>query len=95
MDDILLYSLVASAKTPGDYAIGTEAYSVEPYGAMMPKDDPDVRQGRQYRHRKPLQERADHPDLRKMVPEADSAEGHQPECSDEPAIESRVCQSDE
>jgi len=39
MDDILLYSLVASAKTPGDYAIGTEAYSVEPYGAMMPKDD--------------------------------------------------------
>jgi len=40
MDDILLYSLVASAKTPADYAIGTEAYSVEPYGAMMPKDDP-------------------------------------------------------
>ncbi|MEP6942290.1 MAG: amino acid ABC transporter substrate-binding protein [Betaproteobacteria bacterium] len=39
MDDILLYSLVASAKTPGDYAIGSEAYSVEPYGAMMPKDD--------------------------------------------------------
>ena len=40
MDDILLASLVASAKTPGDYAIGTEAYSVEPYGAMMPRDDP-------------------------------------------------------
>jgi len=41
MDDILLASLVASAKTPGDYAIGTEAYSVEPYAAMMPKDDPE------------------------------------------------------
>jgi glutamate/aspartate transport system substrate-binding protein len=40
MDDILLASLVASAKTPGDYVIGTEAYSVEPYGAMMPRDDP-------------------------------------------------------
>jgi glutamate/aspartate transport system substrate-binding protein len=40
MDDILLASLVASAKTPGDYAIGSEAYSVEPYGAMMPRDDP-------------------------------------------------------
>jgi glutamate/aspartate transport system substrate-binding protein len=39
MDDILLYSLVASAKTPGDFAIGTEAYSVEPYAAMMPRDD--------------------------------------------------------
>ena len=40
MDDILLYSLVASAKNPADYVIGSEAYSIEPYGAMMPKDDP-------------------------------------------------------
>jgi len=39
MDDILLYSLVASSKAPADYAVGTEAYSVEPYGAMIPKDD--------------------------------------------------------
>ena len=41
MDDILLYSLVASAKAPADFVVGSEAYSVEPYGAMMPKDDPD------------------------------------------------------
>ena len=41
MDDILLYSLVASSKSPADYAVGTEAYSVEPYGAMMPRDDPE------------------------------------------------------
>jgi glutamate/aspartate transport system substrate-binding protein len=40
MDDILLYSLVAGAKTPADYAIGSEAYSVEPYSAMMPREDP-------------------------------------------------------
>jgi glutamate/aspartate transport system substrate-binding protein len=40
MDDILLYSLVASSKSPADYAIGTEAYSVEPYGPMLPRDDP-------------------------------------------------------
>ena len=39
MDDIMLYSLVASSKAPGDYEIGSEAYSVEPYAAMMPKDD--------------------------------------------------------
>ena len=39
MDDILLASLVASAKAPAEYAIGSEAYSVEPYGAMIPKDD--------------------------------------------------------
>jgi len=39
MDDILLASLAAGAKTPGDFVIGSEAYSVEPYGAMIPKDD--------------------------------------------------------
>jgi glutamate/aspartate transport system substrate-binding protein len=40
MDDILLYSLVASSKAPADYAIGDEAYTVEPYGIMLRKDDP-------------------------------------------------------
>src|SRR4249920_1539754 len=40
MDDILLYSLVASSKAPADYAIGAEAYTVEPYGIMLRKDDP-------------------------------------------------------
>jgi glutamate/aspartate transport system substrate-binding protein len=40
MDDILLYSLVASSKAPADYVITNEALSVEPYGVMMRKDDP-------------------------------------------------------
>ncbi len=40
MDDILLYSLVASSKSPGDYVISSEALSVEPYGIMLRKDDP-------------------------------------------------------
>ena len=39
MDDILLYSLVATSKSPGDYAISTDALSVEPYGIMVRKDD--------------------------------------------------------
>src|SRR5689334_7842599 len=39
MDDILLYSLVAGSKAPTDYVIGEDAYTVEPYGAMMLKDD--------------------------------------------------------
>ena len=43
MDDILLYSLVASSKAPGDFAVGSEAYTVEPYGAMMPRDDAGFR----------------------------------------------------
>ena len=39
MDDILLYSLVAQARNPGDYHISSEATSVEPYGIMLRKDD--------------------------------------------------------
>jgi len=39
MDDILLASLVANARTPGDFAISSEATSVEPYGIMVRKDD--------------------------------------------------------
>ena len=40
MDDILLYSLRASAKNPGDYAIIGEFLSDDPYGIMMRRDDP-------------------------------------------------------
>ena len=40
MDDILLYSLVATSKNPGDWSIGSEAYTVEPYGIMLRRDDP-------------------------------------------------------
>ncbi len=40
MDDILLYSLVASSKNPGDYVISSEALSIEPYGIMLRKGDP-------------------------------------------------------
>jgi len=39
MDDILLHSLVAQARNPGDYHISAEATSVEPYGIMVRKDD--------------------------------------------------------
>ena len=40
MDDILLYSLVATSRNPSEWVIGSEAYTVEPYGIMMRKDDP-------------------------------------------------------
>ncbi len=39
MDDILLYSLAAQSRNPSDYAISTEATSVEPYGIMLRKND--------------------------------------------------------
>src|SRR5256712_8379604 len=40
MDDILLYSLVAGAKSPQDYVISSDALSVEPYGIMLRREDP-------------------------------------------------------
>ena len=39
MDDILLYSLVATSKAPNDYVISKDALSVEPYGIMVPRGD--------------------------------------------------------
>jgi glutamate/aspartate transport system substrate-binding protein len=43
MDDILLYSLVASSKNPSEWTISAEALSVEPYGIMLRKDDPSFK----------------------------------------------------
>ncbi len=41
MDDILLAGLVASSKSPSDYAISTDEFAVpEPYGIMLRRDDP-------------------------------------------------------
>jgi glutamate/aspartate transport system substrate-binding protein len=40
MDDILLFSLVATSKSPKDYVISADALSVEPYGIMLRRDDP-------------------------------------------------------
>jgi len=43
MDDILLYSLVATSRNPGDWIIGSEAYTIEPYGIMLRRDDPEFK----------------------------------------------------
>lgn len=40
MDDILLYSLVATSKSPDDYVISPDALSIEPYGIMLRREDP-------------------------------------------------------
>jgi glutamate/aspartate transport system substrate-binding protein len=39
MDDILLYSMVASAKEPAAYEISADPLSVEPYAIMLRRDD--------------------------------------------------------
>ncbi len=40
MDDVLLYSMRASAKNPADYAVVGDFLTDEPYGIMLRKDDP-------------------------------------------------------
>ena len=40
MDDILLFGLIANAKSPGDFEVVGDALQVEPYGCMLAKDDP-------------------------------------------------------
>ena len=40
MDDILIYSLKASAQSPTDFAVVGEPIQVEPYAIMIRKDDP-------------------------------------------------------
>ncbi|MGQ5521684.1 transporter substrate-binding domain-containing protein [Chitinimonas sp. PSY-7] len=43
MDDVLLASLIANNKNPKDFTIVGPALSVEPYGIMMRKDDPQFK----------------------------------------------------
>lgn len=43
MDDILLYSLAANSKNPKDYVIADEALSVEPYGIILRRNDPEFK----------------------------------------------------
>lgn len=43
MDDILLYSLVASARNPGDYVVIGDFLSDDPYAIMMRRDDAEFK----------------------------------------------------
>ena len=40
MDDILLYGSVANSATPAEFVVSDDALSVEPYGILLPPDDP-------------------------------------------------------
>ncbi|HSN22060.1 MAG TPA: amino acid ABC transporter substrate-binding protein [Usitatibacter sp.] len=43
MDDILLYSLQASSRNPKDFEISSVELSLQPYGMMMRKNDPEFK----------------------------------------------------
>lgn len=43
MDDVILAGFVSNAKNPADYAISDEMLSVQPYGFMVRKGDPEFK----------------------------------------------------
>ena len=43
MDDILLYGLQASSRNPHDFVISKQQLSLQPYGAMLRKNDPEFK----------------------------------------------------
>jgi len=43
-DDIFEAALIANSKKPDDYAISEEALSVDPYGLMLRRDDPQFKE---------------------------------------------------
>ena len=94
MDDILLYSLVATSKTPGDYVISADALSVEPYGIMLRRDDAPFKTVVDAAMTRHLQERRDQRHLRQVVPQGDTAQGRQPQRADERAVQEGHRQSD-
>lgn len=44
MDDILLAGLVANSRNAGEWEISAKAYTVEPYGMILPRNDPAFKQ---------------------------------------------------
>lgn len=43
MDDILLAGLVATSRNPDQWMISNDAYTIEPYAIMQPKNDPEFK----------------------------------------------------
>ena len=43
-DDILLTGLAANSRDPASWAIGTDAYSIDPYALMLPRGDTAFKQ---------------------------------------------------
>ena len=43
MDDVLLFGLMANAKSPGDFEVVGDSLQVEPYACMLRKNDPEFK----------------------------------------------------
>jgi glutamate/aspartate transport system substrate-binding protein len=42
-DDILLTGLAANSRNPAEWALGTEAYSIDPYALLLPRGDTEYK----------------------------------------------------
>ena len=93
MDDILLYSLAAQSRSPGDYAISPEALSVEPYGIMLRRDDAPFRRHSRSSIRGSIPKPGDRGDQQEVVRIAGPAQPAQFQHADVICAAQRVCVS--
>ena len=104
MDDILLYSLVATSKSPQDYVIsavvaaGLRHFRRRALGRALRHHAPSrrcaVQEGGRCGDDRHLQGRGDRRDLREVVPETHSAQGHQSQRSGQRVVQEGHRQSD-
>ena len=94
MDDILLYSLVATSKSPSDYVISADAALGRALRHHAAARRPGVQESRRCGDGRHLQERRHQCHLREVVPQADPAQGHQSQCSDERLVQKSHRRSD-
>ena len=94
MDDILLASLVAGSKAPGDYVISNDAFSKpEPYGIMLRKDDPAFKKVVDAATAALYTGGEGQKIYDKWFTAENSAEGPEPQCADRRKAEERVRQA--
>jgi glutamate/aspartate transport system substrate-binding protein len=74
-----LPGLAAQSQHAGDYEISAVGLSVEPYGIMVRKDDKAFKAVADRAMSAVYKSGQIKPDLRKVVPEAGAAQGHQPD----------------
>ena len=94
MDDILLYSLVATSKSPKDYVISADRAFRRTLWHHAAARRSGVQESRRCGDGRHLQERRHQRDLRQVVPEADPAQGRQPQRPDGRGIQEGRRQSD-
>ena len=87
-DDILLTGMAAASATPGDFALSSDGYSVDPYALMFAKGDADFKKLADGAITA-LYRSGEINRIYALVPDRDPAEGHHAELRDGPGAEER------